>query len=213
MKESSSRTIIDSFKSFLIYYPDFSLLLCKKHKFGIFRNSLREHIKEHLNDLDIPSIFYKKVINYFLSYNLSTPEDIHKRFQDIKKIKSFPELDIINFAFLYSFSNCKSISLNKKKMRIHYNTFHKAENISQFHENIRIQTLLPNRFLFEVELNEEYPTPDDISNNFTSDDQDIDINDNTFELAKDDFMKQFDKTVENLEIRKKFVDFRNTNVE
>ena len=26
-------------------------------------------------------------------------------------------------------------------------------------------------------------------------------------------MKQFDKTVENLEIRKKFVDFRNTNVE
>ena len=26
-------------------------------------------------------------------------------------------------------------------------------------------------------------------------------------------MKKFDKTVENLEIRKKFVDFRNTNVE
>ena len=73
--------------------------------------------------------------------------------------------------------------------------------------------LLSNRFFFEVELNEEYPTSDDISNNSTSDNQDIDINDNTFELAKDDFMKQFDKTVENLEIRKKFVDFRNTNVE
>ena len=98
-------------------------------------------------------------------------------------------------------------------MRIHYNIFHKSENISQFHENIRIQMLLFNRFFFEVELNEEYPTSDDISNNSTSDNQDIDINDNTFKLAKDDFMKQFDKTVENLEIRKKFVDFRNTNVE
>ena len=73
--------------------------------------------------------------------------------------------------------------------------------------------LLFNRFFFEVELNEEYSTSDDIFNNFISNNQDIDINDNTFKLAKDDFMKQFDKTVENLEIRKKFVDFRNINVE
>ena len=73
--------------------------------------------------------------------------------------------------------------------------------------------LLLNRFFFEVELNEEYSTSDDIFNNFNSNNQDIDINDNTFKLAKDDFMKQFDKTVENLEIRKKFVDFRNINVE
>ena len=79
IKESSSRTSIDSFKSFLIYYSDFFLLLCKKHKIEIFRNSLKEHIKEHLNDLDISFIFYKKVINFFLSYNLSTFEDIYKR--------------------------------------------------------------------------------------------------------------------------------------
>ena len=97
-------------------------------------------------------------------------------------------------------------------MRVHYNTFHKSENISQFHENIRIQMLLPNRFLFEVELNEEYSTSDDISNNFISNNQDIDINNNTFKLIKNGFMKQFDKIVENLEIRKKFVDFRNTNI-
>ena len=189
MEETSPRTIIDSLKSVLVYYSDFSLLLCKKHKIGIFRNSLREHIKEHLNDFNIPSIFYKEVIDFFSSYTLSTPEDIHKRLQGIEKVKSFPELDIINSAFLCSFSNCKSISLSKKKMRVYYNTFHKSENISQFHENIRIQTLLPNRFLFEVELNEEDPSPDDISNNSTSEDQYIDVNNNTFELAKDDFMK------------------------
>ena len=72
---------------------------------------------------------------------------------------------------------------------------------------------MSNRFFFEIQSNEEYPNPDDISNDSTSEHQYIDRNDNTFELTKDDFMKQFDKIVENLEIRKKFVDFRNTNVE
>ena len=72
---------------------------------------------------------------------------------------------------------------------------------------------MSNRFFFEIQSNEEYPNFDDIFNDSISEDQHIDRNDNTFELAKDDFMKQFDKTVENLEIRKKFVDFRNTNVE
>ena len=213
MEQSSPTTVIEQFKLFLVYYSDFSLLLCKKHKIGIFRNSLRAHIKEHLDELSISSSFYKEVINFFQLYTLSTPEDIHKRLQSIEKVKSFPELDIINSAFLCTFPNCKSISLSKKKMRVHYNTIHKSENTLLFKENIRIQTLLPSRFLFEVELNEDNPSPEDISNNSTSEDQYIDINDDTFELAKDDFMKQFDKTVENLEIRKKFVDFRNTNVE
>ena len=72
---------------------------------------------------------------------------------------------------------------------------------------------MSNRFFFEIQSNEEYSNPDDISNDSISEDQYIDRNDNIFELVKDDFMKQFDKTVENLEIRKKFVDFRNTNVE
>ena len=79
MKESSPRTIIDSFKSFLIYYSDFSLLLCKKHKIAIFRKSLKVHIKEHLDDLSIPSFFYKEILDFFDFYNISTLEDIHKR--------------------------------------------------------------------------------------------------------------------------------------
>ena len=72
---------------------------------------------------------------------------------------------------------------------------------------------MSNRFFFKIQSNEEYSNSDDIFNDSISEDQHIDRNDNTFKLIKDDFMKQFDKTVENLEIRKKFVDFRNTNVE
>ena len=211
MKESSSRIIIDSFKSFLIYYLDFSLLLCKKHKIAIFRKSLKVHIKEHLDDLSIPSFFYKEILDFFDSYNISTPEDIHKRLQGIEKVKSFSELDITSNAFLYI--NCKSIFLNKKKIQIHYKEAHSFNFISLIKENIRFQRLLSNRFFFEIQSNEEYSNSDDISNDSISEDQYIDRNDNTFELAKDDFIKQFDKTVENLEIRKKFVDFRNTNVE
>ena len=211
MEESSPHTIIDSFKSFLIYYSDFSLLLCKKHKIAIFRKTLRVHIKEHLDDLSIPSSFYKEILDFFDSYNISTPEDIYKKLQGIEKVKSFPELDITSNAFLCI--NCKSISLSKRKSQLHCRESHSSSFTSLIKENIQIQRLLPNRYFFEIQSNEEYPNSDDISNDSTSEDQYIDKNDNTFELAKDDFMKQFDKTVENLEIRKKFVDFRNTNVE
>ena len=211
MEESSPRTIIDSFKSFLIYYSDFSLLLCKKHKIALFRKPLKAHIKEHLDDLSIPSFFYKEIIDFFDSYHISTPEDIYKRLQSIEKVKSFPELDITSNAFLCI--NCKSIFLSKKKSQIHCKEAHSSNFISLIKENIRFQRLLSNRFFFEIQSNEEYPNPDDISNDSISEHQYIDRNDNTFELAKDDFMKQFDKIVENLEIRKKFVDFRNTNVE
>ena len=212
MEESSPTTIINQFKSFLVYYSDFSLLLYKKYKIAIFRNSLRVYIKEHLDDSSIPSSFYKEILDFFSSYNISTPEDIYKRLQSIEKVKSFPELDIINNAFICTFLNCKSISLSKKKMRVHYNSFHKAENHSIF-RNIRVQILLRNRFLFEIELDEDYSNPDDKSIDSDSDNEYIDINDSTFKLARDDFMKRFDKTVENLEIRKKFVHFGNTNVE
>ena len=122
MEESSPRTIVEQFKLFLVYYSDFSLLLCKKHKIAIFRKSLNKHIKEHLDDLTIPSSFYKEIIDFFGSYNISTPEDIHKRLQSIEKVKSFPELSIVNSALLCTFPNCKSISLSKKKIRVHYNT-------------------------------------------------------------------------------------------
>ena len=79
MKESSPRTIIDSFKSFLVYYSEFSLLLYKKYKIALFRNSLRAHIKGYLDDLSISSSFYKEIIDFFDSYNISTPEDTFKR--------------------------------------------------------------------------------------------------------------------------------------
>ena len=77
MEESSPRTIIDSFKSFLVYYLDFSLLLYKKYKIALFRNSLRAYIKGYLDNLSIPSLNYKEVLNFFASYNLSTSEDIY----------------------------------------------------------------------------------------------------------------------------------------
>ena len=118
MEESSPRTIIDSFKSFLVYYSEFSLLLYKKHKIALFRNSLRAYIKGHLDDLSIPSLYYKEILNFFAFYNLSTPEDIYQRLQSIKKVKSFPELDITSNAFLCT--SCKSILLSKRKIQIHY---------------------------------------------------------------------------------------------
>ena len=140
MKESSSRTIIDSFKSFLIYYSNFSLLLCKKHKLAFFRKSLKAHIKKHLNDLSISSFFYKEIIDFFDFYHIFTPEDIYKRFQSIKKIKSFFELDITSNAFFYI--NCKSIFLSKKKSQIHYKKAYSFNFTSLIKENIQFQRLL-----------------------------------------------------------------------
>ena len=79
MEESSPRTIIDSFKSFLIYYSDFSLLLYKKHIIALFRKSFKAYIKKHLNDLNISSFFYKEIIDFFDFYNIFTLKNIHKR--------------------------------------------------------------------------------------------------------------------------------------
>ena len=79
MEESSPHTIIDSFKSFLIYYSDFSLLLYKKHKIAIFRKTFKMHIKKHLDDLSIPFFFYKEIFDFFDFYNIFISEDIYKR--------------------------------------------------------------------------------------------------------------------------------------
>ena len=185
MEESSPTTIIEQLKSFLVYYLNFSLLLCKKHKVALFRNSLNKHIKEHLDDLRIPSSFYKEIISFFNKYNISSPEDIYKRLQSIKKVKPFPELAIINNAFLCT--SYRSISLSKRKIQIHCQENHSSNFNLLIKENIRIQGLLPSRFFFEIELDEDYPNPEDKSSESNSDIDNIDINDDTFELAKDDF--------------------------
>ena len=135
MKESSPRIIIDSFKSFLIYYLDFSLLLCKEHKIVIFRKSFKAHIKKHLNDLNISAFFYKEIIDFFDFYNIFTFEDIYKRLYDIEKIKSFFELDITSNAFLYI--NYKSVFLIKKKSQIHCKETYSFNFTSLIKENIR----------------------------------------------------------------------------
>ena len=136
MKEFTSITIIEEFKLFLVYYSEYSLLLYKKCKFAIFKNSLNKHIKKHLDDFEIRSLFYKEIVDFFNCYNISTLESIYKRLQSIEKVKLFSKLDIINTAFLCTL--CNSILLSKKKSQVYYKSAYNLSYNSLIKENISI---------------------------------------------------------------------------
>jgi hypothetical protein len=195
--------------SFLSYYSKFSLLLCSECHIALFTDTFSSHVKFHYSrqsEKEKQQKLLSRISSLQLftaSYKLSLIQ------QSLTTVSDFSELVIHNNAF--SCNICKQILLNMKNMKRHCTHDHASDFKHTVTSFITAQSLLKNRFFFQVQARSL-----SIVSNVVSDVHNIESdNDNDLQsdLAASTLLSFYEKKVEKIHAKSEIIDLKYTQEE
>jgi hypothetical protein len=190
--------------SFLSYYSKFSLLLCSECHIALFSDTFSSHVKFQEKEKQQKLLSRISSLQLFTaSYTLSLIQ------QSLTTVSDFSELVIHNNAF--SCNICKQVLLNMKNMKRHCTHDHASNFKHTVTSFITAQSLLKNRFFFQVQARLL-----SIVSNVASDVHNIESdNDNDFQsdLAASTLLSSYEKKVEKIQAKSEIIDLKYTREE
>ncbi len=192
--------------SFLSYYFKFSLLLCSECRIALFSDTFSSHVKFHYKQ-HAEKEKQRELLSKISSFSLYTASETFALMQHLSvTLFAFSKLNIHKNAF--SCNLCHQVLLNKENMKRHCSKNHSSDFKHTVTSCILAQSLLKNRFFFQVQAC-SLLTVLNIVLNIQSIESDND-NDLQFDLAVSTLLSSYKKKVEKIQAKSEIIDLKHT---
>jgi len=195
--------------SFLSYYFKFSLLLCSECCIALFSDTFSSHVKFHYKQ-HAEKEKQRELLSKISSFSLYTASETFALMQHLSvTLFAFSELNIHKNAF--SCNLCHQVLLNKENMKRHCSKNHSSDFKHTVTSCILAQSLLKNRFFFQVQAR-SLSTVSNIASDIQSIESDND-NDLQSDLAVSTLLSSYEKKVEKIQAKSEIIDLKHTREE